>query len=271
MLLDRSLYEHILQHSLNVIRGTNAGMTPFPHLQLMGIFPDDVFHRLITSFPTARDFARTNEISGRNTYGAAKLQQMSLCENSFGALSDSDHRFWSTLRATISSIPFKNAIFAKFASSLCQRFKLNLHEVLQIPAYARGRIHSETQGFRIAPHRDTVDKIVTMQFALPPNDSLEGSGTEFYELSLNPFHYLREPRGFTISKSMPFLPNRAYAVSVPNGLGIKNWRGRSTITPLGQVLNSLVQTWYADPDETEHELETYRNFLKKTQSHRRIA
>ena len=272
MLLDRSLHQHILQHSLNVIRSTNAEVTPFPHLQLTGIFPDDVFYRLITSFPTARDFAGANQKDHRNSDGRSSLQRMNLCENSLSKLSDSDHRFWSTLRAAISSIPFKEAIFSKFAPSLSRRFKLEPDKATQIPAYARSQLQSESQGFRMAPQWDTGEKIVTMQFALPHNDSLEESGTEFYQLSLNPLHYLREPRGFVITKSMPFLPNRAYALSVSDGRGSKSWHGRrSSIYPSGKVRNTLTQIWYTDPDETERELEAHRRYFQTPESRRRIA
>ena len=272
MLLDRSLHQHILQHSLNVIRSTNAEVTPFPHLQLTGIFPDDVFYRLITSFPTARDFAGANQKDHRNSDGRSSLQRMNLCENSLSNLSDSDHRFWSTLRAAISSIPFKEAIFSKFAPSLSRRFKLEPDKATRIPAYARSQLQSESQGFRMAPQWDTGEKIVTMQFALPHNDSLEESGTEFYQLSLNPLHYLREQRGFMITKSMPFLPNRAYALSVSDGRGSKNWHGRrSSIYPSGKVRNTLTQIWYTDPDETERELEAHRRYLQTPESRRRIA
>ena len=271
MLLDRSLYARIVEHSLNVVEGTPEQNEPFPHIQLTGIFPEDVFERLIESFPPADCFVKANRKHHSNEYGGSTRQRMTLCEDSLDSLPDADHMLWSTVRAAIGSTVIRDAIFSKLAKGLCRRFKVDRNELASIPAFPRGQLYSETEGYCITPHPDTREKIVTMQFAFPSDDSLEHVGTEFYSRSLNPVHLLREPRGFTIAKTMPFLPNCAYAFSVLNDFGMKSWHGRSTIPPMDRVRNTLLHIWYAEADETDLELKAYQQFLNAPVLRRKIA
>jgi len=96
-----------------------------------------------------------------------------------------------------------------------------------------------------------------MQFAFPADERMKEVGTEFYSRSVNPRAWLREPRGFTIDKTMPFLPNHAYAFSVLNTLTLKSWDGRCKIASIDGVRNSLLQIWYAKADDAHHDLEDY--------------
>ena len=271
MLLDRSLYFRVLEHCLDVIEGTPAEDQPFPHILLKHVFPDDVYHGLLEAFPPEECFVKANQKHHTNEYGGSTRQRMTLCESSFESLPTSDHRLWATVRAAIGCTEIRDAIFFKLAKGLCRRFKINSNELRKVPAFPRGQLYSETEGYRIAPHPDTREKIVTMQFAFPSDHSLAGVGTEFYTRSVNPMHLLREPRGFSIAKTMPFLPNHAYAFSVLNDFGMKSWHGRSTIPPMDRVRNTLLHIWYSEADETDRELVAYRQFIQSQVPVRKIA
>ncbi len=271
MLLDRSLYEQIVEHSLRVIDETAAEESPFPYILLEGIFPAEVYQRLLDSYPPTASFVKANTKHHSNEYGGSTRQRMTLCEDSLESLPQSHHALWSTVRAAISCTVVRDALFSKLATGLCRRFGVARDQLPQIPAFPRGQLYSEVEGYRIAPHPDTREKVVTMQFAFPDDDSLEDVGTEFYTRSINPLHFLREPRGFSIAKTMPFLPNHAYAFSVLNDFGLKSWHGRSTIPPMNRIRNSLLHIWYAEPDETNVELQAYQQFLKAPAALRKSA
>ena len=271
MLLDRALYERIVGHSLAVIEKTAPDNSPFPHLLLQGIFPADVFQRLLAGYPPVESFVKANPKHHSNEYGGSTRQRMTLSESALQVLPDSHHMLWATIRAAISCRKVRDAIFLRLSTGLCRQFRCNQQKLPTIPAYPRGQLYSEVEGYCITPHPDTREKIVTMQFAFPSDDTLMGAGTEFYIRSFNPMHLLREPRGFTIAKAMPFLPNHAYAFSVLNDLGLKSWHGRSTLPPTNCVRNSLLHIWYAERDETDEELQAYQRFLQSPPALRKIA
>ena len=262
MLLDRSLYERLVNHAHHVIGESLEEQIPFPHILIKGVFPTDVFQQLLTAFPSSAYFTKANPKHHTNEYGGSTRQRMNLTEASLDSLSDPQHILWATVRAAFGSAEVRDIIFLKLANGLCRRFGVDREHVATIPAFPRGQLYSETDGYRIAPHPDTREKIVTMQFAFPSDNSLVDVGTEFYSRSFNPMSYLREPRGFTIAKAMPFLPNHAYAFSVLNDIGLKSWHGRSTIPPMNCVRNTLLHIWYAEPDETDRELAAYQKFLR---------
>jgi hypothetical protein len=93
-----------------------------------------------------------------------------------------------------------------------------------------------------------------MQISLAPDATQADLGTEFYQRSLNPAHWLREPRGFEIAKRPPFLPNAAYAFSVLNTLRIKSWHGRSSLASGCGVRNSILNIWYEKPEHANRDL-----------------
>ena len=264
MLLDRSLYDRVLNHCHNVIERTPHQDEPFPHILIKGVFPEDVFEELLACYPPVEAFTKANPKHHSNEYGGSTRQRMTLCEEALSTMPEAQHRLWATVRAAISSKLVRDAIFAKLSTGLCRRFNVPKDRLPSIPAFPRGQLYSEVDGYRIAPHPDTREKIVTMQFAFPADNSLIDMGTEFYTRSMNPLNYIREPRGFIISKSMPFLPNHAYAFSVLNDFGVKSWHGRSTLPPNNLVRKSLLHIWYAEPDHTDQELVAYQNFLHAT-------
>ena len=271
MLLDRSLYQRTLTHLLNVINDTHQEENPFPHILLKGVFPKDIYQLLLDNYPSSEFFTSANPKHHSNLYGVSTRYRLSLTEPTLNVLPIKEKTVWTTIRAAIGSAEIREALFAKLASGLCRRFGVRQNKLSAIRAFPRSQLYSECQGFRIAPHPDTREKIVTMQFAFPADDSLRDVGTEFYQRSLNPFDLLREPRGFKIVKSMPFLPNHAYAFSVLNDFGIKSWHGRSTISPMNLSRDSLLHIWYAEPDESHQELIKYQDFLNTRMKLRKCA
>jgi hypothetical protein len=257
MFVDRPLLARIVRHVVTTVERTPTKTDPFPHVFFEGIFPDDLYRDAIAAWPGAEAFAGASRRHHVDEYGGSTRRRMNLVEKSLADLPAGARRTWTTLRAAIGSPDVKRAVFRKLADGLVRRFGTAASDATAVPAFPRGTLYSEKQGYRIAPHPDTREKIVTMQFAFPTDNRMEHVGTEFYSRSVNPLHWLREPRGFIVREAMPFLPNCAYAFSVLNTIGLKSWHGRCKIDSIEGDRNSLLHIWYATPDESHTELEGY--------------
>lgn len=257
MFFDRPLYDRTVRHVVAAVESSSTRTEPFPFTLIENVFPDDVYRSALAAWPGADAFAGASKRHHTDEYGGSTRQRMNLVEKSLAELPAGTRRIWTTLRAAIGSPAVKAAVFGKLAGGLSRRFGTSPQEAVEVEAYPRDVLYTEKQGYRIAPHPDTREKIVTMQIAFPPDDRMKHVGTEFYSRSANPLHWLREPRGFVVRESMPFLPNCAYAFSVLNTIGLKSWHGRSKIESIDGDRNSLLHIWYATPDESHEELEGY--------------
>jgi hypothetical protein len=70
---------------------------------------------------------------------------------------------------------------------------------------------------------------------------------------------------------MDFLPNTAYAFSVLNTFRLKSWHGRSTIPASLGERNSILNIWYAKPEDANTELIDENRWLEAARSARSIA
>ncbi len=161
---------------------------------------------------------------------------------------------WLGVRDALGAPQFKQAVFEKLSVGLAYRLGLAPHEAAQTPGYPLPELFRETSGYRIKPHPDTRRKLVTMQIALPEDDSHPDIGTEFYRRSLNPLAMLREPRGFEVAKRAPFLPNVAYAFVVINTLRLRSWHGRTPLDEGLAVRNTILNIWYAKAEDANADL-----------------
>lgn len=257
MFVDRPSLARIVRHIVAIVEQTPVKSDPFPHAFFEGIFPQDLYHSALTAWPAEEAFAAASRRHHVNEYGDSTRRRLNLVEKSLADLPHGPRRIWTTLRAAVGSPEVKRAVFEKLGSGLARRFGTSPADAAAFPAFPRGTLYCEKQGYRIAPHPDTREKIVTMQFAFPSDDRMKHVGTEFYSRSVNPLHWLREPRGFLIREAMPFLPNCAYAFSVLNTIGLKSWHGRCKIDAIDGDRNSLLHIWYATPDDSHSELEGY--------------
>jgi hypothetical protein len=73
----------------------------------------------------------------------------------------------------------------------------------------------DVAGYHIGPHTDSPQKVITVLFYLPSDESLVGAGTSIYVPRDSSFtceggpHY--EAKDFVINYTMPFKPNSAFA------------------------------------------------------------
>jgi hypothetical protein len=246
---DVPLRRRITNHLVQTVQSTPLAADPFPHVVIRSFFPDDVYENLLRFMPDYSQFDAFAYEKHHQKDGGSNRKRFQFSNQSIERLTPDQQRFWRTIRSALGSPELKRAIFQALASGLSFRYGISTLDVNSLPGFALPELFHETNGYHIAPHPDTRKKVVTMQIALPPDNSLSHLGTEFYRRSLNPLSWLREPRGFDTVKRMPFERNTAYAFSVLNTITLKSWHGRSTLEGQSVVRNSILNIWY---EKAEH-------------------
>jgi hypothetical protein len=251
---DSALRERILDHFRHVVGATPLETEPFPHVLIRPFFPERLFDDLLEAMPSYEEFEAFAYEKHQQADGTSNRKRFQLTNRAIERLSNSQQRFWMTIRSALGSTELKQAIFEKLAPGLAYRYGIPQDKVPELPGFALPEVFHETNGYSIAPHPDTRKKVVTMQISLSRDESQAHLGTEFYRRSLNPMAWLREPRGFETVKRMPFTRNTAYAFSVLNTIRLKSWHGRTTLPDQSGVRNSILNIWYEKAEHTNPDL-----------------
>ncbi|HWB45914.1 MAG TPA: hypothetical protein VG900_10785, partial [Hyphomicrobiaceae bacterium] len=116
-------------------------------------------------------------------------------------------------------------MFEKLAPDIADRFGMSESAVREMECEYELTLYRDTQEYRIKPHPDGLNKIVTMQFYLPPDESMLDLGTSLF----------RRHRGFLGSsfeeaKRFQFKPNSAYAFAVSDSAKRTSWHGRDRLS-----------------------------------------
>jgi hypothetical protein len=143
--------------------------------------------------------------------------------------------FWRTVVNAVTDGKLRRAVFTKLAPDLAERFGMGQEQVADMDCAYEVVLFRDTEDYRIRPHPDGLNKIVTMQFYLPSDESTPELGTSLF----------RHERGlfggtFHEVKRFPFLPNSAYAFAVSDSATRKSWHGREQLTGSTCVRNTLM-------------------------------
>jgi hypothetical protein len=252
-LVESSLYHRTVEHVVSAVEAAPLSDDPFPHVVVRGFFPTDVYAEILRLFPPEANYETFSYEKHLDTKGQSNRHVFYLMNSRLQNLPAEHRELWLAVRCALQSTALKDAIFAKLSAGLAYRYGCRPDAVPSLPGYALPEVFRETASYRIKPHPDTRRKVVTMQIALPEDNAQESLGTEFYRRSLRPGAWLREPVGFDIVKTMPFLPNTSYAFVVLNGVLLKSWHGRSTLGPMCGPRNSILNIWYDNVKATQRE------------------
>jgi hypothetical protein len=252
--LDLSLRKRCLDHLASVVSKVPAVAEPFPHVVVKGFFPEDVYQDLLRKLPGTGLYEPFSYGKHHGASGESNRMRFRLTSDSLERLDARRRSFWLTIRNVLGSRELKTLTFGKVAAGLAYRYSVDPGEVSSLPGFALPELFHERGGYAIDPHPDTRRKVVTMQIALPRDESQRELGTEFYARSLRPASLIRPPRGFAIVRRMDFLPNTAYAFAVLNTLRLKSWHGRTAIPACLGDRNSILNIWYAKVEDADAEL-----------------
>jgi hypothetical protein len=239
-----AVFQKCRRHVIQAVENAPIYIDPSPHTLIQGFFPDDIYEELLSRLPPQQAYDPFSYRKHARNDGTMTRFRFQLLSDPLARLDQRNRQFWLGIRDVMGCQELKRAVYHKLGCGLAFRYSTREERAADLPGFPEPSLLRETEGYRIAPHPDTRRKVVTMQVALPEDDTQRDLGTEFYRRSVNPLSLLREPRGFEIVKQAPFLPNHAYAFAVLNTLTWKSWHGRTTLQAQSGVRNTLQNLWY---------------------------
>jgi hypothetical protein len=240
-----------IEHVVHAIDRAPALEQPFQHLQLAGVFPDDLYAAMMEAMPDKRDYRR---MSGRaksmpSDAGEITRTKIDLFPEFIRHLPEEKRGVWRIVGRALCSPEVREAFRRRLAPGLEKRFGARYRDVGMYPIPILTR---DVAGYRIGIHPDTRRKGMTIQLYLPRDRSIEHVGTVF--------HRKTGPKMYDRALQMPFAPNVGYAFAV----GDDTYHSVDTVGPEVRTRDSILLTYFVDdtPVQVAHNrLKRVGNFL----------
>ena len=212
------------------VEAAQASDSPFLHLVLSRVFPDDIYERMMVAMP---DYGDYRAMHGRSRHkdkkGDSTRVKIDLFPEYIRHLPPEKRGVWDIVGGALCSRQVKEAFIHRLAPALERRFGPGYATTgfFPIPILTR-----DIPGYRIKPHTDTHWKGITVQLYLPRDASTSHIGTIFHENT--------EEKQKTAQ--MQFVPNSGYAFAV----GDDSWHSADPVGPEVKSRDSILLTYFVD-------------------------
>jgi hypothetical protein len=230
--MSSSVEEHVLYRIANA----PVREYPYPHVYAESVFPDDFYAALRRNWPGPERLVSLAQ-TGRVTKGAYEQRYiMPLVPAEIEALPEGPREFWRELAAWLLGERFLQTMVAKFSPYVAERFGGSLEGVY---FGAESLVVRDRTDYSLGPHTDKANRLLSLLFYCPQDDSARHLGTSLYVPRDPSFrcpggpHYPREL--FTRVTTMEYRPNTLFAF-------VKTDRSFHGVEPIGEegVLRDLL-------------------------------
>jgi hypothetical protein len=225
--------ERLREFVARAIEAAPAYETPFYHLILDRIFPDDVYAGVLANMPQASDYRPMHGRSKGHDLpdGTHTRVKIDLFPEYIRHLPLEKRALWNVVGRALCSGEVRDAFMRRLAPALERRFGADHAKTGMFPIPVLTR---DIPGYLITPHTDTHWKGITVQLYLPRDRSNTHIGTIFHK---------KLPDGsMPKDKQMTFAPNTGYAFAV----GSDTWHSADRIGPEVSTRDSILLTYFVD-------------------------
>ena len=180
---------------------------PFAHCVVDGVFPADFYEELLDRWPGEESWRPIGE-TGRVKGGQDSQRMIIRLGEDLERLDHGLAAFWKALTLWLGSEAFRGAILGKFANELSQSgFGAELRNTAAELLLISDRTH-----YAIGPHTDHPQRVASLLFYLPEDDTFRRFGTSFYAPVDAAFRCRGGPHHaferFRPAGTVEFVPNR---------------------------------------------------------------
>ena len=225
--------ERLRDFVVTSVDATLPNDTPFTHLVLDRVFPDDVYAAMLANMPEAADYrpmhgrAKGHDLAD-GTHTRVKID---LYPEYIRHLPAEKRAVWDIVGRALCSAAVRDAFVRRLAPALQRRFGPAYSKVGMYPIPVLTR---DIPGYLITPHPDTKWKGITVQLYLPRDRSTAHIGTIF--------HQRLADGSLKKTKQMSFAPNTGYAFAV----GTDTWHSADRVGPEVKTRDSILLTYFVD-------------------------
>src|SRR5216110_4085988 len=226
--------KNLIDFVVESVQSACADDTPFHHLKLDRVFPDDFYMAILQAMPVASDF---RAMSGKSKVGSSRPDgkptrtKIDLFPEYIRHLPPEKFAVWDLVGRVLRSDEVKAALIQHLGPGLKRRFGENFVAVGMYPVPILTR---DIPGYRVFKHTDSLWKGITVQLYLPSDNSHTHIGTIFHEELPDG----QKPR----RKQMPFARNTGYAFAVADN----TWHSADTVGPEVTTRDSILLTYFVD-------------------------
>lgn len=225
--------ERLRDFVVGAVDAAPAFETPFYHLVLDRVFPDDIYAAMLANMPGASDYRPMHGRSRGHDLpdGTHTRVKIDLFPEYIRHLPPEKRGLWDVVGRALCSSPVRDAFMRRLAPPLKRRFGPDCAKTGMFPIPVLTR---DIPGYLITPHTDTRWKGITVQLYLPRDRSVAHIGTIFHK---------KLPDGsMPKDKQMTFAPNTGYAFAV----GTDTWHSADRIGPEVTTRDSILLTYFVD-------------------------
>ena len=242
----KSIEQQVIRHVIKAVRATEAIDEPYCHYFVESVFPERIYADMLRRLPDAEHYQPLNLKEWARPNGESTRDRLFLSEEGLECLPEQDRAFWLSIARALTSDTLKQVIFEKLKKDIALRFSCPEEEVVDIEAFPRAVLMRDTEGYRIKPHPDGTNRIVTMLYYLPPDNAQEDLGTSVY---------VREPwtkrlfgQSFREVRRFPFRRNSSCAFVVNRLPNKTSWHGRELVGADAGVRNLILCQYRVNDD-----------------------
>lgn len=242
----------LLTHLVAAVEAAEVCDEPYSHVYIENVFPTDLYRQLLKSLPDPRFYSPQNIKVWVRPNGESTRDRIFLTDDAIRQFPAAQQALWQTISAALTHNALKRVLFRKLGRDLALRFGMPEDQVDGITSYPRMVLLRDTEQYRIKPHPDGLETIVTMQFYFPEDLSQERLGTSLYRQRSPWSALLHGGQKFEEVKRFPFRPNSAYAFVVNNRKGKKSWHGVELVPGGAGVRNTLLNRYMASETDAAY-------------------
>lgn len=181
---------------------------PYPHVYVPNVFPPEVYAELQRQIPHPDAMIPIEKARPVKGYKERFVQDIS---GPLDGLTDPQKAFWRAMSRALLGGGFRSVMIERFKPFFVERFK----DLGPVKIYDESLLVEDITNYALGPHTDAPQKVITVLFYLPKDDSQRDLGTSIYmpkepgrRCPGGPHHAYED---FDRVATMPFLPNSMFA------------------------------------------------------------